>query len=268
MTPTRTVLRLTLLASALAAANAALAQDAAAPAAPAASAPAKATELQEVTVSAQKRVQSIQKTPMAVSAVSGEEIADKALNTVDAVLRSVPGVEVQGLAQGAQVYIRGVGSSIDPTFADPAVALMVDGAYLGRTESAVGGTYDIDHVEVLSGPQGTLYGRNASGGVVNVFTNNPVLGKFDGAYHQQVGNYHLFREEAELNVPLGDSAAFRVAGFKERHKGYVNDGSMDANDGGVRIKLRDDPMAGVSVVAKAEFYREDGHGMNTVPVAG
>jgi len=271
MTPNRDaqrqLLRLTLLASALAAANAAMAQDAPAPAA-AASAPARPTELQEVTVSAQKRVQSIQKTPMAVSAVSGEEIADKALNTVDAVLRSVPGVEVQGLAQGAQVYIRGVGSSIDPTFADPAVALMVDGTYLGRTESAVGGTYDIDHVEVLSGPQGTLYGRNASGGVVNVFTSNPVLGKFEGAYHQQVGNYHLFREEAELNVPLGASAAFRVAGFKERHKGYVDDGSMDADDGGVRVKLRDDPMAGVSVVAKAEFYREDGHGMNTVPVAG
>ena len=266
----RPLLRLTLLASALAAAHAVQAQDAApvaAPVATAASAPAKA-ELQEVVVSAQKRVQSIQKTPMAVASVSGDEIADKALNTVDSVLRTVPGVEVQGLAQGAQVYIRGVGSSIDPTFADPAVALMVDGAYLGRTESAVGGTYDIDHVEVLSGPQGTLYGRNASGGVVNVFTNNPVLGKFEGAWHQQIGNYHLFREEAELNVPLGASAAFRVAGFKERHKGYVNDGSMDADDGGVRIKLRDDPMPGVSIVAKAEFYREDGHGMNTVPVAG
>jgi iron complex outermembrane receptor protein len=256
-------MRLTLLAAAIGSITNASAQEAETTSAPAASG-----KLQEVIVTAQKRKQSAQKTPMAIAVVSGEDIAGKAQNTLDAVLRNVPGVEVQGIAQGTQIFVRGVGSSIDPTFADPAVALMVDGTYLGRTESSVSGTYDIDRVEVLSGPQGTLYGRNATGGVVNVLTANPQLNKFGGNVRVQVGNYNLKRGEMALNIPLNDISALRIAAFREKRDGYIDDGSMDANNYGIRAKYRIDPADWLSVVAKAEYYRENALGMNTVPLAG
>lgn len=241
--------------------------DKAASPAKAASAPTQA--LQEVIVTAQKRGQSVQKTPIAISVVQGDEIVEKALNRIEDVLKTVPGVEVQGLAQGAQVYIRGVGSSIDPAFADPAMAMMVDGAYNGRTEASVAGTYDIERIEVLAGPQGTLYGRNASGGVVNVITASPRLGKREGVVRVQFGNYGLKRGEAMVNLPLDENTlALRIAAFREKHDGYLSDGAMDQNNYGVRAKLRWEPKPGLSIIAKAEAYNEDALGANTVPVPG
>jgi len=265
-------LRLTILAASIGSIANAWSQEvppeAAQAAASGGAASASTGQVQEVIVTAQKRKQSAQKTPIAIAVVSGEEIAGKAQNTLDAVLRNVPGVEIQGIAQGSQIFVRGVGSSIDPTFADPAVALMVDGAYLGRTESSVSGTYDIERVEVLSGPQGTLYGRNATGGVVNVLTSNPQLHKFSGTVRAQVGNHNLKRGELALNIPLGGISALRVAAFREKRDGYISDGSMDSNNFGVRAKYRIDPADWLTVVAKAEYYKEDALGMNTVPIAG
>lgn len=263
-------LRHTAIAAAVLGASTAFAQDAGpVPAAATSDDPvANAGQLQEVVITAQKRVQSAQKTPLVISVVSGDEIAAKGQNSVDAVLRNVPGVEVQGLAQGAQVFIRGVGSTIDPSFADPAVALMVDGAYLGRTESLVGGTYDIDRVEVLSGPQGTLYGRNAAGGVINILTANPVLEKRSGFVRGQVGDFGLRRGEGMFNLPLNDELALRFAGFREKRDGYLDDGAMDADSWGARLKLLYRPNSDLSVVAKVESFREKGKGANTVPVPG
>jgi len=81
----------------------------------------------QIVVTATKRQTNLQETPMALSVVSGDEISEKGLNDFEDVLRQVPGVQIQNFAQGAQIYIRGIGSSIDPAFADPSVALMVDG---------------------------------------------------------------------------------------------------------------------------------------------
>jgi outer membrane receptor protein involved in Fe transport len=131
--------------------------------------------LEAVTVTAQKRTEDVQKIPISISVMTRPKITERGINSFDNALRQMPGVEVQGLAQGAQVYIRGIGSSIDPTFADPSVALMVDGVYNGRTETVIGGIFDMERVEVLRGPQGTLYGRNATGGSINIITSNPNL---------------------------------------------------------------------------------------------
>lgn len=224
--------------------------------------------LNEVIVTAQKREESAQRTPISIGVLSGTSIAQRAINTLDVALKNITGVEVQGLAQGAQVYIRGVGSSIDPTFADPAVALMVDGAYNGRTESVTGGIYDLERVEVLRGPQGTLYGRNASGGSINVLTANPILNKTTGYVRGQVGNYGLWKVEAMGNVGLGNKAALRVAGFRQKRNGYVDDGSYNADNWGIRAKLLFKPTQRLSIVAKADIYREGGTGVNTLPVPG
>lgn len=227
------------------------------------------TTLNEIIVTAQKREQLIQDTPLSVSAVSGEEILKKSQGSLDAVLRNMPGVEIQGLAQGAQIYIRGVGSSIDPTFADPSIAMMVDGAYNGRTEAVQSASYDLARVEVLRGPQGTLYGRNASGGIVNVITRDPSLTDGLGGYwNVQFGNYDHVRFESALNVPVADSVALRFAGYREKRDGYVDDGSYDSDSWGLRGKLLIEPTDWLRVVLKADIYRARGKGANTVPVPG
>ena len=225
----------------------------------------RSATLREVVVTAQKRSESVQSIPISIGVLRKEEIAQAPDNGLDNLLRNVPGVEIQGLAQGAQVYVRGIGSSIDPTFADPAVALMVDGAYNGRTESVAGGVYDVERVEVLRGPQGTLYGRNASGGSINVVTANPVL-KNTGYVRAQAGNYSLWKIEAMGNAKLGKKAAVRVAGFRQQRDGYVDDGSNNADNYGARLKFLYLPSDKIKIVAKADIYREGGTGQNTVPV--
>ncbi|MFC7049961.1 TonB-dependent receptor [Emcibacter nanhaiensis] len=227
-----------------------------------------ALTIDEIVVTAQKRAQSAQSTPISMGVVTGDEIATRVQNSLDDVLSNVPGVEVQGLAQGAQVYIRGVGSSVDPGFADPAVALMTDGVYNGRTESVNATAYDIDRVEVLRGPQGTIYGRNASGGSVNVITRSPILGSTSGYVKGQVGNYDAWRGEAALNLPVGEKTAVRFAGFREKRDGYVDDGSYDEDSWGVRGKLYAEPTDWLTILAKVDVFRQKGYGANTVPVEG
>jgi iron complex outermembrane receptor protein len=224
--------------------------------------------LHDIVVTAQKRSESAQSTPLSIGVVTGEEIAKRAQPRLEDVLRDTPGVQVQDFAQGAQIYIRGVGSQIDPVFADASVALMNDGVYNGRTESVQSGGFDIDRVEIARGPQGTLYGRNANGGVVNVLTKNPSTSGFDGYVRGQVGNYGLWRGEGAVNLPLGDVAAVRVAAFREKRNGYIDDGSQDSDKFGVRGKLLLKPTEWLTIIGKVEFAREKGKGNNTVPVPG
>lgn len=225
-------------------------------------------EDKEIVVTATKQETNLQDTALSIGVVSGEEIAEKGLNDFEDILRQVPGVQVQNFAQGAQVYIRGIGSSIDPSFADPSVALMVDGVYNGRTESVQAGGFDIARVEVARGPQGTLYGRNANGGVINVITNDPVLGEFGATGRFQFGNYDLFRQEASINLPLGETVALRIAGFNEDRDGYIDDGSEDSNKWAIRAKLLIEPSDAFRAVFKAEYFDADELGQNTVPVPG
>jgi iron complex outermembrane recepter protein len=226
-------------------------------------------KLREIVVTAQKRAESVQNTPLSVGVVTGDDIAKKAQSTLDAVLRDVPSVEVQALAQGDQVYIRGVGSSIDPGIADPAVAMMVDGVYNGRTEAVSSAAYDIDRIEVLRGPQGTLYGRNASGGSMNVITANPRLNEpFSGYVRGSLGTYNEKRVEGAVNVATSDRLAFRVAGFREKRDGYVDDGSYDADAWGLRAKMLAKPTDWLTLLAKVDVYRQNSLGANTVPVPG
>tara|TARA_Y100000782_G_C10184908_1_gene265888 strand:+ start:1691 stop:4135 length:2445 start_codon:yes stop_codon:yes gene_type:complete len=226
------------------------------------------TTLEEFTVTAQKREENAQETPISMGVISGAKLAEKGDNSVDVALKNVTGVEVQGLAQGAQVYVRGVGSSIDPTFADPSIAMLVDNVYTGRTESVTSGMYDVKRMEVLRGPQGTLYGRNASGGLINIITNDPEINKMSTTIRQSVGNYNLFRTEGAVNFSTDSSYAVRIAAFQERRDGYIDDGSMNSDKVGFRAKVLYNPTKKISVLAKADIYREKGTGANTVPIDG
>jgi len=223
--------------------------------------------LEEITVTAEKREMNVQKTAMSVMAVTGENITEKSILSLQDALSNMAGVNVQGIPQGGSVFIRGVGSTIDANATDPSVSVSVDNMYLGRTEAMYSSMYDIERVEVLRGPQGTIYGRNAAGGQINVISKKPT-DKFEGNASLTLGNYNLRSAQAAVNVPFSDKWAARFAVNKETRDGYISDGSSSSDKFAVRGKLSFKPTDKLSFLLSVELSRDKSSPSNTVPVPG
>ena len=180
--------------------------------------------LEEITITAEKREMNIQKEALAVTAVSGSDIADKSIGNISDLLDTLAAVKVMSGPMGGKIFIRGIGSNLDTNLASPSVALQRDSVYMGQSEAVMGSLYDIERVEVLYGPQGTMYGKNAAGGQVNVITKNPT-DKFEANGGLTVGNYNMMNYNAALNVPLSSKWAARIAIDQQNHSAYIDDGS-------------------------------------------
>ncbi|MBA5689563.1 TonB-dependent receptor [Rugamonas apoptosis] len=203
-------------------------QEQAAAAAPAA-APAPAVKddnvIQEVFVTATKRATSLQRTPVAITALNANALADNHVQTIQDVVNLVPGFQAttEGDHGVITMTLRGIGNDSAKTeYADPEVASFIDGIYSPRPEGATSLLFDLDAIEVLRGPQGTLWGRNSSVGAVNMQTAKPVLGDSSGNVETGAGSYHRLGARGAVNVPLGDTAAMRIAFVHEQHDGYVD----------------------------------------------
>ncbi|NKJ44304.1 TonB-dependent receptor [Novosphingobium sp. SG720] len=223
--------------------------------------------LGDIIVTAQKTASTLQKTPMSISVVGGEAVARMAQTAADEVLKGVAGVEVQGAARGQVIAIRGLGTDTPSGVGESSVSTNFDGVYSIRAESNTLGFYDLERVEVLRGPQSTLYGRNATAGVVNMISANPKLGDRAMAITVGAGNYNLVRGEAMINLPLADTVALRVSGTGISRDGYLNNGHSDQKGAGVRAKLLWEPSADVSVLTGFEGAWLKGHGSGAVEVA-
>lgn len=173
----------------------------------------------EIVVTAQKRPELISKAPLSISASTGAEL--KSAGVTDAMSLSIlaPTVKIDQAA-GLQITIRGVSSADGTEKGDPSAAFMLNGVYLARQQSLSGAFFDIERVEVLRGPQGTLYGRNATAGVVNVLTKRPG-NKLEGAVNAEIGNYGTYRADAMVNIPVSDRFAIRAAGAYNKHDSYL-----------------------------------------------
>lgn len=223
--------------------------------------------LEEITVTAEKREVNVQDSALSVTAISGEDIRDRAQNSLENILRDVAAVSIGGANRGGNITIRGVGSYVDTSLADPAVAVIEDNVYNGNSLTVFNGMYDLERVEVLRGPQGTLYGRNATGGTINVVTKKPIhdfelLGNF------QIGDYNLQHFDGAVNFPLSDAWAGRVAVLREVRDGYLSSGDNDSNNFSVRGRLLFEPNEKLSVLATIDHYWERTKGGNTVPISG
>ncbi|WP_313808351.1 TonB-dependent receptor [Sphingobium sp.] len=219
----------------------------------------------DIIVTAERRETSIQKTAISITALSGEEIIKRNLNSVDNILREVPSVVLQGNANGAYVYIRGIGSQQDTAIGGPSVNMNFDGVYQQQTDAPFSSIYDLERIEVLRGPQGTLYGRNATAGSINIITASPTLDGVHARGSFSYGNYDAVRAEAALNVPLGSTIAVRFAGMINRHDGYIQpSGYDDADDTGVRAKLLWQPSSAVKLVLGTEYLHVGGVGNGAV----
>jgi len=180
-------------------------------------------ELGEIIVTAQRTQSTEAKTPIAMDAIGGDKLIQQGLITVADLNGYAQNLNVQENYSGVQFTIRGVTNSNGSTLNDPAVAFMMDGIYIPReTTPMYLGFYDVDRIEVLRGPQGTLWGRNTTAGVVNVITNAPKLGSFEVAGMASVGNYGATQEQFMVNLPVTDRFAIRAALSYDRRDTYLN----------------------------------------------
>ena len=179
----------------------------------------------EVIVTATKRATPLQKTPVAITALSAANLDDNHVQTLLDVVNLVPGFNATGQGDHGvtTMTLRGIGNDSAKTeYADPEVATFVDGIYSPRPEGATSLLFDLDAIEVLRGPQGTLWGRNSSVGAVNIQTAKPVLNEQSGSVEGGLGDYRRLGARGAINVPLGTTAALRIAVVHEQHDGYVD----------------------------------------------
>jgi iron complex outermembrane receptor protein len=216
--------------------------------------------LQEIIVTAQKREENLQKTSLAVTAVSGETLEKTGTVDPQGLTDLVPGVEVGYNNSNTTFAIRGISSTTDATLGDAAVAFHLDGVFEGRPSSASGLFYDLQRVEVLRGPQGTLYGRNATAGTVNVVTNRPTFDGYKGEAQVETGSYSELRTEAMFNAPITDTFAIRGAAQTLRHNGYLNTGYNDADDHAARLQALWTPNDDVSLLLFGDYFHQGGVG--------
>ncbi len=196
------------------------------------------TGLQDIIVTAQQRGENLQKAAVAVAVVSGADLLNSGTRGIDSLTKLVPSLVVSGGSQGNLIFIRGVGNFSFTANSDPAAAYNFDGVYVGRSSSSFGTFYDLERVEVLKGPQGTLYGRNATAGAINILPVQPRLGETSGYASATYGNYNAVTAEAGFNLGLGEQAGFRVSGTYSKHDGYLRAGIQDDDSGGVRAQFK------------------------------
>ena len=191
--------------------------------------------LEEIVVTAQKRSESLSKTPLAISAVSQEQLSAAGVLNLQDLSTQVPNLEIGNdsfLGNAVVLTIRGITSNYFDYAGDPAVATYLDGVYIPRTQGLNTGFFDLERVEVLRGPQGTLYGRNTLGGNVNIITAEP-KNQFEASAELSYGNYNDVQTQATVNLPLTDTLSVRAAFMTHRNDGYYDTHGTTARNYGV-----------------------------------
>lgn len=218
----------------------------------------------EILVTANKRAEKLQDVPMSISAIGARQLEDQRivsvldLNSVSPSLRITSGDS----AANPKVFIRGSGISDFNPSASSGVGIYVDGVYVGSPLAQLSGFYDIARIEVLRGPQGTLYGRNTTGGAINVITNRP-SSQAGGKFAVDYGSYNTVNIDAALTGPISNSLSYRLSGQYVRADGYSRnriDGSRigDQNRYALRGQLLYTPSSTFELLAQASFFRNRG----------
>lgn len=196
--------------------------------------------LEEIIVTAEKREATIQDTALAITAVSGDLLENGGLDEIEDLSLDVPSLVFSRAGGEAQLYIRGVGTNLFGIGQDSSVAVHQDGVYQGRAQMGLNQFLDVERVEVLRGPQGTLYGRNATAGVINIIHRAPG-DEPEGYVNLKLGNFNRYDGEAAYGGPIGDNAGFRLAVRYGSDGGFTEDldpRGGDEVDGGETMAAR------------------------------
>lgn len=220
--------------------------------------------LEDIIVTAQRRAEIAQKTPLAIQVVSADSLIRAGVTEPKDLGRLVPGMQVGTAIGGAFIFIRGIGDASSAQTTNPGVSFNVDGVNLSRPDGNGLMFYDLERIEVLKGPQGTLYGRNAIGGAVNLISRRPSLTTPGGYATVEIGNYGNQHFTGAANVPVSDSFALRGAVDIVDRSGYLSDGSDDDIHQAGRISALFQPSPAFSIVARADYARQRGKGSGSV----
>lgn len=216
----------------------------------------------EIVVTAQRQSERLQDVPIAVSAFSTEALEAQQIKTPSDLQLTLPNVTfTKTNFTGASFTIRGIGDLCVGTTCDSATAIHLNGDPLFSTRLFETEFFDLERVEVLRGPQGTLFGRNATSGVVNVITAKPKLGTFEAAAEAEYGNYNSMKGKAMVNIPLGDTMGIRVAGIYLNRDGYTKNSFLDTRIDdrdlySVRGSFRWEPSPDTTIDLLASYFRE------------
>ncbi|MCY4364129.1 MAG: TonB-dependent receptor [Gammaproteobacteria bacterium] len=223
--------------------------------------------LEEIIVTAEKRSESLQDLSQAVTALSGEDIDDRNITSFVDLSSIAPGVTVaKNEGFKTVIAIRGVGNEANQNaIANPSVSYHLDGIYVASPFALHTDFLDLERIEVLRGPQGTLFGQNSTGGAINVITQAPDTEEFSGKADITVGNYSLIRARGSVNVPVSDTVALRASIASHNHDGFsrnivVDQGLDQANSISARARLLWAPMENLRFNFTARYYDENTNG--------
>lgn len=228
--------------------------------------------LDEVIVSVERIVQSLQSYEGTAATASQADLDVIGANDLLDLPAVMPGLEIANYESNTEVYVRGIGSNANTELGDPAVAPHLDDVYVPRPRGLGVAFFDLERVEVNVGPQGTVRGRNALGGTINIISRKPKLGEFQGYAEYSVGDYDQQELRGALNVPIGGLAAARFAVYSSEHDEYVeNTGPLNnllgwesQDDIGARAHLLLQPSDRFSVLLSGDYLNSRGSGSRGV----
>lgn len=221
-------------------------------------------QIEEIVVTAQKRPEKLEQVPISISTFSGDFMENSGIHTLQQLGDYTPNLSLTHSSQVAnqRIIMRGVGS-VGNNAIDPEVAVFIDGVYYPRPASVVGGLSDVKMVEVLRGPQGTLFGRNASMGALNIRTRQPTR-DFEGQVRGSIGNYGAHHLSGSVSGGITDDTAGRLSFHYATHDGYGKNSFTNGNsrsdvgawrEGGVRGKLLFSPTDNLDITLNADYSR-------------
>lgn len=229
-----------------------------------------AVTLGEIVVTAQRREQSLQDVPIAITAFNAETLERTAATGIQDIAGKAPGVTLTQFNIGEpQIFIRGVGTTSDSAASDPSIGVSIDEVSIGRAGASSLAFLDVERVEILRGPQGTLYGRNASGGALNVYTKRPRF-ENSGQITGRIGSFSERGIEAVLNRELGEDTAGRVALRWNQNDGYAENVPTGRGlEGGEQFGLRAQVLHNAgdwSFLGGVDYSKDDMQGHARIPI--
>ena len=234
---------------------------------------AEPTALDTIIVTAQKREEAAQGVPISLTAFSGRAVDTYRLESLRDISRLTPGLLVSAFSQSSPtIAVRGATNTFTQIGANKPVAVVIDDLFIPRNSAATFELYGLNSVQVLKGPQGTLFGRNVTGGAIVLDTGKPAFGDAGGSVRLGAGDYSLRQIDGRVDLPLGDALAFRLAGSLKQHDGYGKDrltgreqDDLDSKSlrAQARVQAHDDVEALLGV-----DYAEDHNGGRTLSSRG
>lgn len=214
--------------------------------------------LEEITVTAQKREENLQKVPISMNVLYSDDIQELGKNDLNEILSTVSGAIIQKTDDSLGITIRGVGN-VTSGSGQPGVAINIDGVTSNRQDSGTG-LFDLERIEILYGPQSTLYATNSPGGVVNVVTASPKLDGYYGSASLELGNYDLLHTAGMVNIPFNETVAVRASFTSSVHDGFLTNGGEDEDSKSGRVRILYQPNERFSALLTGELYRDQGLG--------